>query len=313
MKTSIFICLLFFAFTAAGQDREELKKALQSKKDSISKLTENIKTIQTQLDALPGWRIGAFGTIGGNVSGFNHWYSKTAPNSSAGNIGITVNAFAHLINDAFFWRNSTNVNVGWVKLDDKDNPTDREDFETATDVFTLSSLYGRRLSNQWALSALGEYRTTLLDNFNDPGYLDLGLGFTWTPTNNLVVVIHPGNYNFVFSTGATIFESSLGAKVMTDYSTKIGAVNLKSNLSLFQSYKTSNFSNWTWTNSAGYTFWKGIGLGFEFGLRKNKQEALTAALANYLSNVITAQTTPTFSNVANKLQSYWLVGINYNL
>ena len=305
MKKLVFIFALFFAFTTAGQDKKELETALKSKKDSIAKLDKKAKVIQAKIDALPGWRKGAFGTIGGNLSGFNNWYSKTAPNSSAGNIGITVNAFANLIEDKFFWRNSANVNLGWVKLDDKDMPDDNEGFETATDVFTITSLYGKRLNTKWAVSALGEYRTTLLDNFNDPGYLDLGVGFTWTPINNLVVVIHPGNYNFVFSKGETVFESSLGAKVIADYSAKIGAVNLKSNLSLFQSYKSSDFSNWTWTNSAGYTLWKGIGIGFELGLRKNKQEALTYAQID--------NPTETFDTVNNKLQSYWLFGINYNL
>jgi hypothetical protein len=90
-------------------------------------------------------------------------------------------------------------------------------------------------------SSLGEYRTTLLDNFNDPGYLDLGVDFTWTPINNLVVVIHSRNYNFVFSNGNTVFESFLGTKILADYTAKIGALNLKSNLSLFQSYKSSDF------------------------------------------------------------------------
>ena len=72
-----------------------------------------------------------------------------------------------------------------------------------------------------------EYRTTLLDNFNDPGYLDLGLGATWTPAKNLVVVVHPFNYNFVFSSGDTVFESSMGTKIVADYTRQIGAVSFK--------------------------------------------------------------------------------------
>ena len=31
------------------------------------------------------------------------------------------------------------------------------------------------------------------------GYLDAGVGATWTPVTDLVVVIHPLNYNFVFA------------------------------------------------------------------------------------------------------------------
>lgn len=285
------------SITLHAQNVDELKKELASKKDSISKLQAKAKKIQSKIDALPGWKVGAFGTVGASLSGFNNWYARNAPNADAANIGITVNAFANLIQEKFFWRNSGNLNLGWVKLDDKSVSGD-EDFETATDVFTLSSLYGRRLNKKWALSALGEYRTTLIDNFNDPGYLDLGAGLTWTPTSHLVVVMHPGNYNFVFSSGNTVFESSLGAKVVADYTNKYGDLSVKSNLSLFQSYKDGDLSNWTWTNSLGYTLWKGVGLGFEVGLRNNKQEA-----ANFQGVDLGAED--------NKLQTYWLFGLSY--
>ncbi len=302
-KLILSFLLVFTSLYFQAQTAEELKAELKSKKDSISKLQAKAKKIQSKIDALPGWRIGAFGTIGANLSGFNNWYARQTPNTSAGNIGITVNGFANLIEKDFFWRNSTTINLGWVKFDDKDDPSDSDSFETATDVFTISSLYGKRLNKKWALSALGEYRTTLLDNVNDPGYLDVGLGATWTPTDKLVVVIHPGNYNFVFSSGDTVFESSLGAKIVADYTNKYGGLSVKSNLSLFQSYNSSDLSNWTLTNSFGYTIWKGIGLGFEFGLRNNKQEALNNALIDSPAE--------TFATVDNKLQTYWLFGLSY--
>ena len=75
--------------------------------------------------------------------------------------------------------------------------------------------------------------TTILSNFNDPGYLDLGVGATWTPVTDLVVVIHPLNYNFVFSKDESIFKSSLGAKIVADYTKKLSVINFKTNLSLY--------------------------------------------------------------------------------
>ncbi|WP_166385647.1 DUF3078 domain-containing protein [Polaribacter sp. 11A2H] len=303
-KLSILFLLVLASLSINGQTAEELKKEQAPKKAEIAKLNGEIKALQAKIDALPGWRKGAFGTIGGSFSGFNNWYSRTAPTATAGNIGITVNGFANLIKEDFFWRNSAAVNLGWVKLDEEGVPGD-EGFEATTDVFTISSLYGKRLNKKWALSGLAEYRTTIIDNFNDPGYLDLGIGTTWTPTNNLVVVIHPGNYNFVFSSGDTVFESSLGAKVVADYTQKYGKLSVKSNLSMFQSYETSDLSNWTFTNSFAYKIWKGIGVGFELGLRQNKQEALNNALDNA---VVPAAT---FDNIDNKLQSYYLLGLSY--
>lgn len=289
-----------------SQTEEELKAKLAEKNDSIAAIQGRADAIQGQLDALPGWKTGAFGTIGGSLSNFSNWYSQGLPNNSAGNIGFTLNGFANLQQDKFFWRNALTTNLNWVKLDDKDITTDDDGFRQATDVFNLSSLYGRKLSEKFAISALGEYRTTILSNFNDPGYLDLGVGATWTPIANLVVVIHPLNYNFVFSKADNIFNSSLGAKIVADYTRQIGAVGFKTNLSMFQSYESGDLSNWTWTNSFSYTLWKMIGVGFDFGLRNNAQEAL-----NYEINTL-GNTTATFDNIDNDLQSYYTVGLSYS-
>ena len=296
----VLTCALGFS-----QTEEELKAQMAPKADSITAIQGRVDAIQAQIDALPGWKKGAFGTIGANLSTFNNWYAQGSPNNSSGNIGVTVNGFANLNQEKFFWRNSANVNLGWVKFDDKDNPADDDSFKQAADVFMITSLYGRKISEKFAISALGEYRTTILNNFNDPGYLDFGIGATWTPIADLVVVIHPLNYNFVFSNNDAVFESSLGAKIVADYTRKIGAVNFKTNLSMFQSYKSGDLSNYTWINSFGYTLWNGIGLGFEFGLRNNKQEALNFALNQ------TPATATSFADVENDLQTYFLFGLNY--
>ena len=301
---TLFVVLISLNSLTA-QTKDELIALKKEKSDSISALKAKEDAIQAQIDALPGWRLKVTGTIGGSVSGFNNWYSKESPNSSVGNFGINLNAYANLVEEKYFWNNSTNINIGWVKFDDKDIDTDSDNYEVATDVFSLTSLYGYNLSDKFAASALGEYRSTLVNNFNDPGFLDLGVGGTWKPLNNLIVVIHPANYNFVFSSGDAMYESTFGTKIVADYTRKFGGLNVKSNLSVFGSYKGSNYSNYTWTNSFSYTFWKSLGVGFDFGLRKNKQEALNYAL----------KTDPdaTFDSINNKLQSYWLIGLNITL
>ncbi|MCH7524590.1 MAG: DUF3078 domain-containing protein [Bacteroidetes bacterium] len=307
MRKILLLTVFFISLVSIkAQTLEELKSEQSIKKDSISALQSKVDDLQAQIDALPGWKIKAFGIVGGSLSNFNNWYSQGTPNNSSGNLGFTVNTYANLIQDKFFWRNSVTFNLKWVKLDDKDNPNDDSNFNPTTDVFNISTLYGHKLNEKFAISTLVEYRTTLLDNFNDPGYLDLGVGVTWTPITDLVVVIHPLNYNFVFSNEDAIFESSIGAKIVVDYTKKIGAVNFKTNLSMFQSYKSSNLSNWTWANSFSYTFWKNIGVGFDFGLRNNKQEAL-----NYAINTL-GDATATFDNVDNNLQTYWIFGLSYS-
>jgi hypothetical protein len=291
-----------------SQTKEELEAQKAEKQAEADKYKAEADALQAQIDALPGWRTGAFGTIGGSLSEFSNWYAQGAPNNASGAIGFTLNAFANKIEDNYFWRNSLNLNLNWVKLDDKDNPLDSDSFEPTTDVFNITSLYGRNITKTLAASGLIEYRTTILNNFNNPGYLDLGVGFTWTPITDLVVVVHPLNYNFVFADDSTIFESSLGTKIVADYTRQIGKINFKTNLSAFQSYEDSNLSNWTWINSFGYTLWKGIGLGFDFGLRNNKQEALN--FARNLANV--PNPNATFDNVDNDLQTYYTIGLSYN-
>jgi len=310
MKKLIFAVVTMFAvsFTFAQDDKqaaEDLKAQLGPKNDSIAAIQGRIDAIQGKIDALPGWRKGMFGTIGANLSGSNNWYQQATPNNSAGNIGIALNGFANLKQEKYFWNNSANVNLQWVKLQDKDNPDPAEDadkFNPTTDVINLTSLFGYNLSKKFAISALGEYRSSI-NEFNNPGYLDLGVGATWLPIEGMVVVVHPLNYNFIFADEDAAFESSTGAKILVDYTRQFGAVNFKSNFSTFQSYKSGDLSNWNWINSFGYTLWKGIGVGLEFGLRGNQQESFALG----------ANPGPSLAATDANTQTYWLFGLNYSL
>jgi len=309
MKKVLFATLamfpLVFAFAQDDlQKAEDLKAMLGPKNDSIAAIQGRIDAIQGEIDGLPGWRKGLFGTLGANLAGSNNWFSQGTPNNSSGNIGIGLNGFANLKREKFFWNNSANINLQWVKLDNEDDPNDSDSFDGTTDIFNITSLFGYNIGPKFAVSTLAEYRTSFINNFNNPGYLDIGVGGTWLPVEGMVVVIHPLNYNFVFADSDSTFESSAGAKIVVDYTRQLGAVNFKTNFSTFQSYESSNFSNWTWINSFGYTFWKGIGLGFEFGLRDNRQEAF---------NAVPAGSATTIDDVDNPTQSYWLFGLNYSL
>lgn len=308
-KKLLSILVVVFTISAGfSQTKEELKSEQKAKKDSISAIQARVDDLQKQIDTYPGWKFGAFGTIGASFSNFNNWYTQGSPNNSAGNISITVNPHAKLDRDNYFWYNTANINLSWVKFDDKDDPNDDDSFRESSDVFNVTSLFGYKITKSLAASTLAEYRTTIIKNFNDPGYLDLGVGITWTPIENLVVVVHPLNYNFVFADNDAIFESSLGAKVVANYNRSFGGLKFNSNLSAFMSYEDSDLSNWTWINSLSYTVWKGIGLGFELGLRDSKQEALNYALGQWDGT----GTAPDFDNVDNAVQVYTTFGLSYN-
>lgn len=307
---STLLALIFLLSWQLGvaQTTEELQQMKDEKAAELSKLQGELSELTGKVDALtaevgsltdqltpyPRWDKGLLGTVGLNFSTFNDWLLRDQPNTSAVNIGFSTTGFVNGDFEKSFWRNNLTLTLGWLKFDDKDNPDDIDEFQVSADAFNLSSLFGYKLSDKWAVSTLGEYRTSILEGrFNNPGYLDLGVGATWTPVQDLVVVIHPLNYNFVFSDQDFDFQSSLGAKIVADYTRAITkGVNWKSNLSAFMSYEGSDLSNWTWVNGIS-TAVKGVGIGLDVGLRNNKQEANAAMLSD------------------NPLQTYWILGLTY--
>ena len=304
----LMTCTLGSNLMAQVQDTTQLKLEKTAKADSLKKVQAELKALQGQADALkkdiasiteqltpyPRWSKGVLSNIGFNLSNFNNWFPKDQPSTSAVNINFTTTAFINAKYKNAFWRNRANLTLGWLQFDNKDNPDDESGFQVAADAFNISSLYGQNITEKLAISTLGEYRTSILEGqLNNPGYLDLGLGATWNPTENLVVVAHPLNYNFVFAEDEVNFNSSLGAKVVVDYAQKIGEnIGWKSNLSTFISYKSTDLSNWTWVNTLT-TAYKGIGIGLDIGLRNNRQEAKAAG------------------ENGNPLQTYYILGLSY--
>ena len=305
-----FLIVILMSLPVFSQTEEELLAKKMAKEAELTVLQPQLNDLTLKVDALkaeievlkeqttpyPRWDVGALGNAGFNFASFSNWLSKSSPNTTAFNIGVTTNGFANLQQRKYFWRNNANLTLGWLKFNDRDDPEDSNEFKVAADAFNASTLFGYKLSEKLAISALGEYRTSVLENkLNNPGYLDVGAGLTWTPIVDLVVVVHPLNYNFIFSRGDFDYQSSLGAKLLVDYKKEITkGIAWKSNLSAFMSYESSDLSNWTWVN--GFTTAvKGIGVGFDFGLRGNKQEALAA------------------DRTDNPIQSYWIVGLSFAL
>lgn len=297
-----------FINTLGAQTTEELAAMKTAKAAELTALEAQLTDLTGKVDALkaevtdltdkitpyPRWDFAAQGNFGFNLSNFNDWLSKDSPTTSAINIAFTGNGSANLDQKKYLWRNKLNLTMGWQKFDDKADPTD-DDFEVSADAFTFNSLFGYKLGKSWALSAMAEYRSSVIDNFNNPGYLDMGAGVTWLPAKDLVVVIHPLDYNLIFSTDGYDYQSSLGAKIMADYKLDITKnLTWTSNVSAFMSYEGTDLSSWTWINGLT-TNVHGFGIGLDFGLRGNKQEALAEGLND------------------NPLQSYWVFGLTYAL
>lgn len=312
MRNGIWMAIAMMVWMGGlqAQTQAELETMKTAKSAELATLEGNLKELTGQVDALkaevadltdkltpyPRWDAGVLGNVGFNVSSFSEWLSKSSPNTTAFTIGFSGSGFANLQQKKYFWRNGATLTLGWVKFNDRDDPGDSKKFKVAADAFTASSLFGYKLSDKFAISALGEYRTSVLDGkFNDPGYLDLGAGATWTPVTDMVVVFHPLNYNLVFSGEGFDYKSTFGCKVVADYKRQLtDGIAWKSNVSAFISYEGADYSNWTWVNGLT-TAVKGIGVGIDFGLRGNKQEALAAGRTD------------------NPLQSYWILGLAFAL
>ncbi len=292
------VIAIVFSGVAFGQTLDELKKQKADLEGKAAPIQAQVDAIKSEIDAVntkisgyPGWYKGAFGTLGANITGRNQWFSAgNLKDSRATTILGSFNAFANNIADKYFWRNAGSLNLGWQKL--KLTPDSDAKFEPVADVLNVTSLFGYNITKKLAASTLGEYRTSVIKNFNNPGYLDLGVGLTYTPMKNMIIVFHPLNYNFIFAKDNSKFTPSLGCKIVGDYNTEIvKGVNWRTNLTGFYSYKnnTPSLHNGTWTNWLGFNVWKGVGVGLEFALRMSDQEVL------------------------DKLQNYYTVGLSYKL
>ena len=279
--TLLLIALVFMSTTSFAQDVEalnaekgELAGQIAELQGKAGELQSRVDAINGELEILGGWKTGSFGTLGFNQSSFNNWIKGANPNSTASTIAASLNGFANKKTEGYFWRNSGGINLGWQKLNTDTEGPDDIGFEKIADVLKITSLYGKNISPKLAVSALGEFNSSVLENFNNPGILDIGAGFTWLPVQDLVVVIHPLNYHWVFGDNPN-FNSALGAKVVVDYTkTFTGGITWRSNLSGFLPYQsqTPTLQEYTWTNGFSFSAWKGIGVGIEHAIRKAEVE-----------------------------------------
>ncbi len=340
MSRKLFLLSLvvaLFTFGLNAQTVDELKTQKADKQAQLDALAAEIDDLNTRILEFPGWKFGALGTIGGNYNKYNDWYGAANPYSGGLDLGLAVNAFANLDREKDFWRTGLNFNFQKARTVVDSRNTDvipDEGFSgvpTIADNIGINSAYGYKLNPKWAVSVLGDYKTTL-SNINDPGTLDLGAGLNWTPIPAFTAYFHPLNYNFVFSNNELQnYESSLGCKILAQYNREFSGIAWSSNLSAFVSYAdVNNFSNWEWINGFGFNVWKGIGVGVSLGLRGDKQQAYN----NYVTNKVDGNGVPSFStqvdNTDNipfldiadlkdadgfesKVQTYLLIGLTYAL
>jgi len=298
MRTNFILLLIaMFVCTFSLQAQEETLEQLINMQTQKAAAADELQAqadalrgeadgLQSRIDKLSGWRKGLNGLVGYNFNRSNGWVANPNPNATSSGLNVGINGYLLQDKEKSFWHNKGIINKAWqdVDLAEKDNVGL---FDNGTvDILNLSSLAGYKITDKLALSGLGELNTSL-GNFLEPGTLDIGVGVTWLPIENLTVVIHPLNYRFAFS-GLDGVEStgSAGAKFRADYTREFDvsgrAVSWSSTLTGYVPYSDtaqligagtpdeyeSTLNEFTWLNTFAFEVWNGIGVGITHGIRK---------------------------------------------
>ena len=319
-----------------AQTLDELKSMAGDKSARVAELQAEIDAIngelgglESQIDKLSGWRKGLGGIFGLDFSNANRWGGEAVIQADADgsirSLGIAGDISGYLLKDTekTFWHNNLKVIGNYKDLDlASEDATVRGDdlldpVNRVADLFNISSLAGYKLSEKFAISAIGDLNTTLLDgNFFNPAVIDLGIGATWLPIDNLTVSLFPLGYSTVIRRDDPLgLEGSgtFGLKYKVTYFDDIVIAgkpfHWDTNLTGFVPYSETDNPNalgnsyWQWLNNVSFQVWNGIGVGFGFGFREADFQALDATsgdsqLQSYTTSVsYTHLTLPTIYSV----------------
>ena len=308
----LLITMLLCVGYAQAQEMtmESLKAKKSEKMGAAGALIAEADALQAQIDKFPGWSTKLVGNLGGNFSGFSDWFISENPNSTTQSFSLDVFGTARFNDDKQFLYNDLILAVGRLSTDNDTDVEDDQITSTVPNKLNLSSLYGYKIFKDIAASGNVTYNTALIGNafqldslgeasldadgnklisengvINNPGDLDVGVGFTWTPSSipSFYLMVHPLNYHWKFGDNPK-FTSTTGAKLKAGYAKEIiKGVSWISTLEGFYAYGGGGLIEGTatalpsadwyeWTNTFAFSVWKGIGVGLTHGIRKANSE-----------------------------------------
>ena len=240
-------------------------------------------------DTTRHWCFRFAGILGVDFNQFNNWVGQ-GDDKDVTFSRFTSSLTSHIRweQERYFWQHRTKLALGWQRYN---NATERIGIRRTTDILNMTSQLGTRLSDEVAMSVIGELRTQVVDQMSAPSYLDMSVGVTWLPEDYLQATLHPLNYEASLSRDDS-YESSLGAKLIVNYDHEVRHdLRLSSQLSGFMSYEDVRaLTNYTWINGLFVKLVNGIGLGVEYALRMSPQET---------------------RNLDRNQQSYFIMGLSY--
>lgn len=161
-----------------------------------------IDTGSVKIDTIKHWSVLGKQSVMINQAAFSNWVGGGANNVgwlAALDYNITYE------NDKDLWENIILLNYG-------QNDTKGIGVRKTQDVINVSTNYGRKISKSWYLSAGAGFQSQFaagyedgnnpiakkLSNFMAPAYVNLGLGITYRPNDNVNVSLRPTNARWTF-------------------------------------------------------------------------------------------------------------------
>lgn len=174
-----FLLLLTFSSGFFASAQEEIKK------DSM--VTDTVKS----------WSVLGKQSLMINQAAFSNWVGGGA-NNVGWLLGVDYNITYE--KDKDLWENLILLNYG-------QNDTKGLGIRKTQDVINVSTNYGRKVSDNWYLSVGAGVQSQFtvgyedgnnpeakkISNFMAPGYLNLGMGITYRPSDNVNVTLRPSN------------------------------------------------------------------------------------------------------------------------
>jgi hypothetical protein len=157
---------------------------------------------QIPTDSTKAWSVVGQNTLMLNQSAFSNWVAGGA-NNIGWQAGVNYNMTYE--KDKDLWENLIILGYGM-------NNTQGVGSRKTQDVINLSTNYGRKIFNSWYLSGgvgfISQFapgyedgnnpEAKKISNFMAPGYVNVGVGFTYKPSDNLTVTLRPANARWTF-------------------------------------------------------------------------------------------------------------------
>ncbi|MCS3869915.1 hypothetical protein J3D55_002831 [Chryseobacterium ginsenosidimutans] len=168
----------------------------------IFAFSQDTKTDAPVTDTVKAWSIQGQNTLMLNQAAFSNWVG-----GGANNVGWLAG-----VNYNLTYEKGKNLWENVIILGYGQNNTKGIGTRKTQDVINLSTNYGREFAKNWYISAGASLQTQFaagyedgnnpeaakISNFMAPGYVNVGAGVTYRPSDNLTVTMRPANARWTF-------------------------------------------------------------------------------------------------------------------